>query len=51
MMATLRATLEFFIEYEEDEIFGDPAENLLEVLAMQSDQDLYECITITTVDE
>ena len=47
----IQVTLIFRMEYDEGEIAGDPAENLLEVLAMQSDADLMELITVETMEE
>ena len=47
----IRATLTFVLEYEDEDITGDPAETLLEILAGTRDSDLLECITVETIKE
>jgi hypothetical protein len=46
-MTTIKATLVFELEYDEDEVEADPKELLLEILADQSDAYLIDLINIT----
>lgn len=45
-MNTVKATLTYSLEYEEDEIESDPRELLLEILASESDSILIDYITV-----
>lgn len=51
-MTTTRivAELVFTLEYEDEDLVGDPAATLLEILAQSPDRDLYDCITVTRVE-
>jgi hypothetical protein len=46
-MTTVTATLEFALEWEEEDIESDPSELLLEILADCSDNYLLELIKVT----